>query len=219
MTQEEQSAFFLLKDTCKKACQERNACVVGYKQMLSSDNINQMMATWRANWEDIVGSKYAEIIKEKLPAQYIQLKKQMNLAGVYLNDCPYSANELTLVIITGSRVPICIHGKAQAYVLGEAEVLVYDHAQIYNKRSDAIITLNDYSYGDISAGKVYAFGRSKIKCSCEAVINGAVECYADGGVVNAYNYRNITARNNTIVYSPVVKNIRLMDNAKIIINE
>ena len=46
----EKDAFQTLKETCNRACHERHACAKGYKQMLASGNVSQMMATWRDNW-------------------------------------------------------------------------------------------------------------------------------------------------------------------------
>ena len=56
--------FEILKTTCTKACHDRHACAEGYRAMLATENISQLMAVWRANWEDIVESKYADIVTE-----------------------------------------------------------------------------------------------------------------------------------------------------------
>ena len=50
--------FEILKTTCTNACHDRHACAEGYRAMLATENISQLMAVWRANWEDIVESKY-----------------------------------------------------------------------------------------------------------------------------------------------------------------
>ena len=62
--------FHQLKDICATACHDRHACAEGYRAMLATENISQLMAVWRANWEDIVESKYADIINDLLPALY-----------------------------------------------------------------------------------------------------------------------------------------------------
>ena len=67
--------FEILKTTCTNACHDRHACAEGYRAMLAAENISQMMAVWRANWEDIVESKYADIINDSLPAAYPTLRK------------------------------------------------------------------------------------------------------------------------------------------------
>ena len=93
--------FHQLKDICTTACHDRHACVEGYRAMLATENISQLMAVWRANWEDIVESKFADIANDRLPALYPTLRKEMNAAGIYFNECPKTAPEYVLVIGKG----------------------------------------------------------------------------------------------------------------------
>lgn len=141
--------FDLLKQTCTTACHERHACAEGYRQMLATENVSQMMATWRDNWEDIVESKYADIIRTELPKQYPYIKEEMNAAGIYLNECPDNAKLFVKVIITDTTAPIDIYGDARAYILGNAKVIAHDHSQIYNFHSQASVHLLDYSFGSL----------------------------------------------------------------------
>ncbi len=142
-----QTPFDILKQTCHDACHERHACTEGYKQMLASETVGQMMATWRNNWEDIVQSKYADIIRKELPKQYPALKAEMNAAGIYLNECPSNARQFVKVIITDNETTIHIYGDAKAYIIGDAKVTVHDHAQVYNYRAHAEVELLAHSYG------------------------------------------------------------------------
>ena len=206
----EKTAYDILKDTCNRACHERNACAKGYRQMLQSDNVSQMMATWRDNWEDVVESKFSDIIREELPKQYPALKEEMNRAGIYLNECPDNAKSFVYVIVTDSDEPIKIHGDAQAYILGDAKVIAFNHSQVYNnKRQGAHVKLYGYSYGKIMAGSVSAYDRTKLQCDCAAFLNGAVECDAFGGTVKATSFRHINAYRDTVVYSDTDKQINL----------
>ena len=159
----EKDAFQTLKETCKQACHERHACANGYKQMLASNNVSQMMATWRDNLEDVVESKFADIIRAELPKQYPALRQEMNQAGIYLNECPERAPSFVMVIITDCETPIHIYDRAQAYVIGEATVVAHGHSQVYNNKYNAIITLLDHAYGNIQAGKVQALDHSVLK--------------------------------------------------------
>lgn len=212
----ETEAYKILKDTCNQACHRRHACVNGYRQMLASENVSQMMATWRDNWEDIVESKYADIIRTELPKQYPALKEDMNKAGIYLNECPKSAPKFVFVIVTDTDEDVKIYGNAQAYILGNAKVHVFDHAQVYNyKNCDARVNLYDYSYGKIMAGHVLACNRSQLQCDCDAFLQGSVECNAFGGQVWAASYRCINAFRNTVVFSNTAKNINLQGTAHI----
>ena len=142
-------AYTLLKQTCTDACHERHACAEGYRQMLASENVSQMMATWRANWEDVVQSKFADIICAELPHQYPALKAEMNQAGIYLNECPRHAKEYVLVLVTDGTEPIHIYGDARAYILADATVEAHDHSRVYNYRVHASVTLHDHAHGQL----------------------------------------------------------------------
>lgn len=211
-----QDAYQILKDTCNRACHERHACVNGYKQMLESDNVSQMMATWRDNWEDIVESKYADIIRTELPKQYSALKEEMNKAGIYLNECPDFAKIFVRVIVTDTEEPVKIHGDAQAYVLGDAKVIALNHSQVYNKKATgAHVILYDYAFGKVMTGKASAYDRSTIQCDCDAILQGSVLCDAFGGKVRASVFRRINAYRDTIVYSDTDKGITLSGTSQI----
>ena len=212
----EKDAYTVLKDICNRACHERHACANGYKQMLASGNVSQMMATWRSNWEDIVESKYADIIRTELPRIYPDLKEEMNKAGIYLNECPENAKNFVRVIITDSDEPIKVHGDAQVYVLGEAKVIAFGHAQVYNdKIAGAHVMLYGYSFGKIMAGTASAYDRSTLQCDCKASLNGSVSCDAFGGTVRAAAFRHINAYRDTVVYSNGDKGIVLSGTAQL----
>ena len=168
-----QSSFDILKQTCHDACRERHACTSGYRQMLASENVSQMMATWRANWEDIVTSKYADIIRTELPKQYPALRTEMNAAGIYFNECPLNAPIYVRVLIASPTSPVHIYGDARAYILSpvpssevvprsqsvcaSTTVIAHDHAQVYHYPSSAApcalppvsVTLLDHAYAHL----------------------------------------------------------------------
>ena len=154
--------FHQLKEICTKACHDRHACAEGYRAMLATENISQLMAVWRANWEDIVKSKYADIINDLLPSLYPTLRAEMNAAGIYVNECPKMAPEFVLVLVTDTDSEVHVYDYARAYVLGQAKVTAHGHSQVYNYKQDADITLTDRSYGYIAAGKVMRLGFSTL---------------------------------------------------------
>lgn len=210
--------FEILKTTCTHACHERHACAKGYRAMLATENISQLMAVWRANWEDIVESKYADIINDRLPALYPTLCKEMNAAGIYVNECPKTAPEFVLVLVTDYDFIIDINDYARCYVLGEATVRSWDHSQVYSDRCDqAIIEIHDHAYGHVSKGWVEAHTAARLWTTADAVVNGSVTCEAYGGTVKALSYRKIEAYGDTKVFSKTDRNITLFGNAKIIV--
>ena len=210
--------FHQLKDICTTACHDRHACAEGYRAMLATENISQLMAVWRANWEDIVESKYADIINDRLPALYPTLRKEMNAAGIYVNECPKTAPESVLVIVTDYDHIVEINDYAKCYVLGKAYVRALDHAQVYSEKSKrAFIALYDYSYGHVSKGKTVAFGRSRLWTSTNASLNGSVTCEAHGGEIHTISYLKIEAYGDTKVFSKTDRNITLYGNAKFVV--
>lgn len=197
-----QDAFSLLKDTCRQACHDRHACAEGYRQMLASENVSQMMATWRANWEDVVRSKYADIIAALLPAQYPSLRSEMNRAGIFFNECPPMAKKFARVLIASPGDVVHVYGHAEAYVLGPASVVAHDHSQVYNPATaGASITLLDYAYGNVAAGRVVAQGRSRLVSSARATLQGHATCQATGGSVVALGYMRVDASGDARVYA------------------
>ena len=46
-----------LKEICRMACHERQACTPDFEAMPLAENTVQMMQVWRQNWNDIYSSK------------------------------------------------------------------------------------------------------------------------------------------------------------------
>lgn len=208
--------FELLKTACHAACRQTPACAPSYRAMLKTENISQMMAVWREYWEDISGGKYADIINDRLPAAYPTLRKEMNAAGIYVNECPKMAPEFVRVLVTDCDFIVDINDYARCYVLGEATVLARDHSQVYSDRcDDAIIKLYDHAYGHVSKGRVQARNSSQLWTAADAVLYGSVMCEAHGGTVKALAYRKLEASGDTEVYAASERNITLSGNATI----
>lgn len=212
--------FDQLKQICTAACHSRHACAEGYRAMLAAQNVSQLMAVWRENWEDLVESKYADIINEQLPTLYLDptLRAEMNAAGIYVNECPQTAPEYVLVIVTDFDCIVEINDYAKCYVLGKAYVRAFDHSQVYSeKNDDCIIQLYDYSYGRISRGWVEANGHARLWTSANASLKGSVTCEAHGGEIRIHSYLKIDAYGDTKVFSNIDSNITLYGNAHIVV--
>ena len=209
--------FETLKAACHAACRQIPACAPSYRAMLKTENISQMMAVWREYWEDIAGGKYADIINDRLPAAYHTLRKEMNAAGIYVNECPKMAPEFVRVIVTDTNSVVQVFDYAKCYVLGAANVWAWGHSQVYSEKSDdAYIILKQHTYGHISKGQVLAYDSSRLWSSVRVWVHENVTCEAHGGEVHASGYRKIEASGDTKVYSPYIRNITLHGNASII---
>lgn len=210
--------FELLKTACHAACRQTPACAPSYRAMLKTENISQMMAVWREYWEDISGGKYASIINDRLPAAYPTLRKEMNAAGIYVNECPKMAPEYVRVLVTDYDYIVEIHDYAKCYILGNAVVRAWDHSQVYSDRCDeATIELYDHAYGHVGKGWVKASNAAQLWTAADAVLYGSVTCEAHGGTVKAYSYRKLEAYGDTKVYSKSERNITLYGNAKFVV--
>ena len=210
--------FHQLKEICTTACHTRHACAEGYRAMLATENISQLMAVWRANWEDIVESKYADIINDRLPAVYPILRAEMNAAGIYVNECPKVAPEFVRVLVTDCDRIVDIYDYAKCYILGNAIVRAWGHSQVYSDRCDeSIIELYDHAYGHVGKGRVQAGNFSQLWTAADAVLNGSITCEAHGGTVKAYAYRKLEAYGDTKVYATSERNITLYGNAKFVV--
>ena len=185
--------------------------------MLKTENISQMMAVWRKYWEDISGGKYASIINDRLPAVYPTLRKEMNAAGIYVNECPKMSPEFVRVLVTDTDRVVQVFDYAKCYVLGAANVWAWGHSQVYSEKSDdAYIILKQHTYGHISKGQVLAYDSSRLWSSVRVWVHDNVTCEAHGGEVHASGYRKIEASGDTKVYSHSIRNITLHGNASII---
>lgn len=212
--------FEILKNTCTEACHERKACTEGYRAMLAAENVSQLMAVWRANWEDLVESKYADIINEKLPSLYPSLKKEMNTAGIYVNECPKVAHENILVVVTDSKDDVVeIFDHARCYVLGAANIRAWNHSQVYSEKNDHVrVILKQHAYGYVEKGHAIAFDFSRLWFSAtKAWLHDGATCEAHGGEVHAEGYRTISAFGDTKVFSKIDRNITLYGNAHIVV--
>lgn len=209
--------FELLKTACHAACRQTPACAPSYRAMLKTENISQMMAVWRKYWEDISGGKYASIINDRLPAVYPTLRKEMNAAGIYVNECPKMSPEFVRVLVTDTNRVVQVFDYAKCYVLGAANVWAWGHSQVYSEKSDdAYIILKQHTYGHISKGHVLAYDFSRLWSSVRVWVHDNVTCVAHGGEVHASGYRKIDASGDTKVYSTSIRNITLHGNARII---
>lgn len=210
--------FNILKSACISACRQTPACAPSYRAMLKTENISQMMAVWREYWEDISDGKYADIINDRLPVLYPTLRKEMNAAGIYVNECPKTAPEFVFVLVTDYDFIVDINDYARCYVLGQAAVRAWNHSQVYSDRCDqALIELHGHAYGHVSKGWVQADTAVRLWTSTDAVLNGSVTCEAHGGTVKAFSCRKLEAYGETKVYAPSERNITLYGNAKFIV--
>lgn len=159
-------SFEELKELCRTACHERNACKQGFEAMLLAENTAQMMAVWRQNWQDIYESKFADMMPAVVAGLGRRLRREMRQSDVYVNE-PSSRG---LVIVCQPSCRIRVGGTAKAYVFGtDAEVAADDHAQVYCRTHGVGITLRGYASGKVRAGDCELYDRSFLKGTPDSI--------------------------------------------------
>ena len=151
-----------LKEICRMACHERQACKPGFEAMLLAENTAQMMQVWRQNWNDIYSSKFADLMPQVVAGLSRQLIQEMRQADVFVNE--NSRRGLVIVCQPQRKVRIGGGGTARAYVFGgDAEVEATDHAQVYCRHEGVRIILRGYASAKVRAGECEIYDRSFLK--------------------------------------------------------
>ena len=159
-------SFEELKETCRMACHERNACKDGFAAMLDSANTAELMHVWRRWWEDIYESKYADIMTERIATVRGRLRREMRRSDVYVNE----SSDRGLVIVCHPPGPVRVGGTAKCYVFGSgADVTAGDHAQAYVRDGGVKLTLRGYATAKVKAGDCLCHDRTLLKGAPDSV--------------------------------------------------
>ena len=158
--------FEELKEICRQACHERNACKDGFAAMLLAGNTAELMQVWRRWWQDVYESKYADIMTARIATASGRLRREMRQSDVYVNE----SSERGLVIVCRPDHQILVGGTAKCYVFGTAaEITATDHAQVYVRESGVGLTLRGYATARVPAGDCAIYDRSLLKGTPDSV--------------------------------------------------
>lgn len=168
--------FEELKEVCRVACHERNACRPGFEALMLAENTAQLMHVWRQNWQDIYQSKFSDVMARHIVRFHESeaLSREMRQSDVFVNE----SSERGLVIVSQPGGTIRVGGSAKCYVFGEppAEIVATDHAQVYCRTHGVKITLRGHSFAAVSAGDCEIFDRSFLKGSPDSIaVHGAAK--------------------------------------------
>ena len=204
--------FEKLKEICRAACHERDACKPGFNALMRAENMSQLLQVWRDNWQDIFSSKFADVMVANITEVYAAEKEAFNAADIYVNE----SSDRGLVIISGADEPLRISGRAKAYIFSPAEVTATDNAQVYCRTAGSGIILRGHSYGRIesidSRAEVQEFASADGTMTC--VTRQAAEVSVTDGKIFDFGHRRIAASGNTILYSNATKGITLSGEAE-----
>jgi hypothetical protein len=205
--------FEQLKEICRKACHERNACKPGFEAMLKAEDIGQMMQVWRENWEDLYESKYADILPQYIDDAYATFGEEMRQSGVYVNEDAGDG----LLIVANPGKPIRAYGTADCYIFGVAEVTGEDNAKVHARTDEATVTLTGYSQGFFKAGRAEIRNFSKAQGFFDGDCYDAAYVILRGGTLRDHGHREIMAwGSEATVYSNTHQKIELYDGAQLL---
>ena len=199
------TGFERLKEICRSAAHERNACKEGFADLMQTKSVGGIMQVWKDNWDDVYESKYADIMVREIADVYAELHDDFRRSGVYVNE----DSDMGLVIVSNPDNPIQVGGTAKVYVFTDAEVTATDNAQVYCRADGAHIILKGHAYGNMKAGMVEVTDFAEAKGSGRFHTFNAAEVAVSSGKVIDHGHRRIAAYGGTRVYSDATRGIEL----------
>lgn len=200
--------FTQLKEICREACHERNACKPGLEALMRTETIPQIMQVWKDNWDDVFRSRYSDIMVRRLAELSPSAIDEMRKGGVYVNE----DREDGYVIVSNPERPVSVSGTARAYLFTTAEVTATDNAQVYCRGGGSKITLRGHSYCHCEVRDavvtVCDFAHAEGQMQCHTY--NAAEVVIQGGVIFDHGHRLIKADKETKLYSKAKKGIELL---------
>ena len=198
--------FEQLKEICRMAAHERNACKPGFEALMRTESIADIMQVWRDNWDDIFRSRYADIMVQQLQQISPSLINAFAQGGVYVNrdiDNGY-------VIISNPQREVHVGGTARAYVFTDAQVVATGNAQVYC-RAAATITLQGHAYCmcEHKQAQVSIHNFAKAQGVMQAQCYNAAQVIITGGTLTDYGHRRIAAYGTSKIYSNTTRHIEL----------
>lgn len=173
---------------CKEACHERQACQPGYEQLLRSKNVNDILATMSYNWYDVWGSKFADIVADRIAECFKGLEKEFHEEGFFVNEDAHCGR----VIVTDTDKELCYYGHARVYVFGKAHVKAFGESQVFSRHAGSEIELYDNAYAKITAGRVWAHDHSSVESHQECWCYNATSVLVSEGVLHDIGHRRLT---------------------------
>ena len=176
--------FEELKEVCRQACHERNACKPGFEALMRAETTAELMHVWRQNWQDIYQSKFSDVMAAHIVRfrKSARLAREMRRSDVFVNE----SSERGLVIVCQPDWKISVGGTAKCYVFGDgpAEISATGHAQVFCRSSRVRITLRGYATAVVGAGDCELFDRSFLQGTPDSVeIHGAARFEGDSANV------------------------------------
>lgn len=207
--------FEKLKEICRVACHQRNACKPGFESLMQTSTVAGILKVWKENWQDVYESKYADIMAEKIAGVYADMRDEFNANNVFVNE-PTDRGLLIVAPASQQAGQITVSGTAKCYIFGSGNVLAKDNAEVYCRDSQGMVTLCGHARGFFKDGQVQvrdfarAFGTFQGQCYNAAYI------LLRGGSVADHGHLEISAWNDAVVYADTRRKIDLHGDARIL---
>ena len=197
--------FEKLKEICRLACHERNACKEGFEALMQTETIPQIMQVWKNNWDDIFRSRYADIMVKKLTEVDKSMIAEFRKGGVYVNEDSTDG----YVIISNPGKPISVGGTAKAYIFTPAKCTATGNAQVYCRTAGSNITLRGHAYCrcESTETEVHVYNFAQANGAMKCYTHNAAEVNITAGTVHDYGHRRIHASAAAVVESNTTKGI------------
>ena len=207
------TAFEELKEICRTACHERNACENGFRDLMQAESIDDIIAVWRKNWQDIFDSKFADIMVANIIKVYATSREDFIRSQVWVNE----SSDRGLIIVSHAPQAIFASGTAKAYIFAGSEVIASDNAQVFCRTPKSRITLRHHSYARIDCAEtcVKAFDFSRAQGVMTIETHNACEVNISGGTLTDLGHRRITAQGDAVVITDTPRSIDISGEAVI----
>lgn len=201
-----------LKKICKAACHDRNACKNGFEALLRANSTEEILAVWKANWDDIYRSKFSDIMAAHIADVYSSLRQDFVRNNVFVNE----NTEHGLLIVSNPSCKIMVGGNAKAYLFTAADIEAYDNAQVYNRTDGSNVLLRGHAHGCFENGNIVAKEFSYVKgkfsvCHC----HDAADIVCMDGTVIDHGHRRISAYLGSKIYSDISRSIEISGQARL----
>jgi hypothetical protein len=209
--------FERLKEICRKACHERNACKPGFEALMQTNSVAGILNVWRDNWQDVYESKYADIMANEIASVYADMRDDFIANNVFVNE-PTDKGLLIVSVpyAAVSQQPITVSGTAKCYIFGSGSVIAKDNAEVYCRDEEGHVTLTDHSQGYFKAGQIEIRNYAKANGSFTGHCYNAAYIILRGGSLVDHGHLEISAWNDAAVYSNSHKKIELHGNARLL---
>lgn len=204
--------FDRLKEICREACHQRNACKPGFAALMQTNSVAGILKVWRENWQDVYESKYADIMAREIAGVYADMRDDFIASLVFFNE----PTDKGLLIVSAPEEPITVGGTAKCYIFGSGSVIAKDNAEVYCHDPGGMVTLTGHAKGFFKDGQVQVRDFARASGTFQGHCYNAASIILRGGAVIDHGHLGISAWNDAVVYSDTQKKIELYASARIL---